>query len=91
MSWNSDFKWCIENDWQVYVKPINTLHCKIAIRKGGISTNGYDQWYDKENDLTIYSKEHLGKDTYSCQKKAMKKLPEVYKYLKENYGEQKHN
>ena len=24
MSWSSDFKWCIDNDWQVYIKPINT-------------------------------------------------------------------
>ena len=36
MSWSSDFKWCIDNDWQVYIKPINTIHYKIAIRKGGI-------------------------------------------------------
>jgi hypothetical protein len=85
MNLNSDFKWCIENDWQVYIKIINTLHCKIAIRKGGISTNGRDHWYDKEKGLTLYSKEHLGKEVYRCQKKAMNKLPEVYKYLRDNY------
>ena len=85
MSWTSDFKWCIENDWQVYIKPINTIQCKIAIRKGGISTNGKDKFYNTEKDLIIYSKEHLGKEVYKSQKKAMNKLPEVYKYLRKNY------
>ena len=32
-----NFKWCIENDFQVYVKPINySKNFKIAVRKGGI-------------------------------------------------------
>ena len=51
MSWSSDFKWCIDNDWQVYIKPINTIHYKIAIRKGGISTNGKDKFYDSKKTL----------------------------------------
>jgi hypothetical protein len=86
MSWSSDFKWCIENDWQVYIKPINTVECVIAIRKGGISTNGKNVYYNKKTNETIYSKEHLGKVKYSKQKKAMEKLPEVYKYLRETYA-----
>jgi hypothetical protein len=86
MNWSSDFKWCIDNDWQVYVKPINTMYFKIAIRKGGISTNGKDKFYDAKKSITLYSKEHLGKIEYKTQKKAMDKLPEVYKYLRETYG-----
>ena len=31
----SNFKWCIDNDFQVYVKPMNhSKNFKIAIRKG---------------------------------------------------------
>lgn len=84
--WIFDLKWCIENDWQIYVKPINTIHCKIAIRKGGISTNGRDSYYCKEKDLTIYSRETLGNVVYKTQYKAFDALPGVYKYLRDTYG-----
>ena len=82
---SSNFKWCIENDLQVYVKLINTLHCKIAIRKGGISSNGKDSYYCKESGLTYYSKEVLGSVVYRSQNKAFKALPAVYEYLKKKY------
>ena len=39
-----------------------------------------------KKSITLYSKEHLGKIEYKTQKKAMDKLPEVYKYLRETYG-----
>lgn len=83
----SDFKWCIENDFQVYVKPINySSQFKIAIRKGGITTSGKDSFYCKIKQTTIYSSETLGSKLYKNQKLAMKVLPSVYKYLRETYG-----
>jgi|TARA_B100000780_G_scaffold188633_2_gene132626 hypothetical protein len=85
MNWISDFKWCIENDWQVYIKPINTLQCKIAIRKGGITAQGKDIYYNKITGEESFSREVLGEIVYVSQKKAMNKLPDVYKYLRETY------
>jgi hypothetical protein len=84
--WSSDFRWCIENDWQVYIKPINTNHCKIAIRKGGISCNGKDMYECKESNLTLYSSEKLGNIFYKTQQKAFDALPKVYSYLRDKYG-----
>ena len=67
----SDFKWCIENDFQVYIKPINNSgECRIAIRKGGISTDGKPSKYNKEKGVTLYSKETEGKLIYKNQKKS---------------------
>jgi hypothetical protein len=86
-NWYSDFKWCIENDFQVYVKPLkNGGECKIAIRKGGISTEGKPSKYNKEKGLTLYSKETLGTVIYKNQKKAFEALPKVYNYLRKRYG-----
>ncbi len=84
----SDLKWCIENDFQVYIQPLNNSgECKIAIRKGGISTEGKPSKYCKEKGLTLYSKETLGSVTYKTQKKASEQLPKVYRYLKKTYGD----
>jgi len=81
-----NFKWCIKNDFQVYVKLTEfSGHCRIAIRKGGISTEGKSSIYCKETSLTTYSTETLGSVLYKSQAKAFEKLPSVYKYLKENY------
>ena len=75
----SDFNWCVENDFQVYIKPLNNSgECKIAIRKGGISTEGKASKYNKEKGLTLYSKETLGTIVYKNQKKAAEALPKVY-------------
>ncbi len=82
----SDFKWCIENDWQVYLKVVNNVHCRIAIRKGGISSQGKHFHYCKEQDLKFFSKETLGNVIYKNQNKAFEELPKVYKYLRDTYG-----
>jgi len=83
----NNFKWCIENDFQVYIKPEdNSGNCRIAIRKGGISTDGKPSKYDKEKGVTLYSKETVGEVVYKKQKHAMEKLPEVYAYLRKRYG-----
>jgi len=86
VNFHSDFKWCIDNDFQVYVQPIyGSGHCKIAIRKGGISTDGKSAKYCPEKEMMLYSEETLGSVIYKNQKLANEKLPEVYKYLRETY------
>jgi hypothetical protein len=87
VDFHSDLKWCIENDFQVYVQPMNNSgYCKIAIRKGGISTDGKPSKYCTEKQITLYSKETLGSVTYKTQKLAAEKLPDVYSYLRKTYG-----
>lgn len=87
LNFNEDLKWCIDNDFQVYIKPIdNNGNCKIAIRKGGISTDGKSSKYCKEKELTLYSTETLGSITYKSQKIASQNLPKVFLYLRKNYG-----
>lgn len=84
---HSDFNWCVDNDFQVYIKPMEiTGHCRIAVRKGGISTEGKHSHYCKEKDITLYSKETLGSVLYKNQKTANEKIPEVYSYLRKKYG-----
>lgn len=87
INWYSDFKWCIDNDFQVYIKPLNNSgQCNIAIRKGGISTDGKSSKYCEVKNTTIYSTVTLGSVTYKNQKQATEILPKVYKYLRETYG-----
>lgn len=82
----SNFKWCIENDFQVYVKLTEfSGHCRIAIRKGGISTDGKSSKYCHEKQMMLYSEETLGSVIYKNQKLANEKIPDVYKYLRETY------
>lgn len=78
----SDAKWCLDNDYQVYIKPIDGQYC-IAIRRGGISSKGKD-WH-KENGVEYTSSEVLGSMRYKTVEKATEKIPEVYKYLKERH------
>ena len=86
MSLNSDLQWCIDNDFQVYIKKMNySGYFKVAIRKGGISSNGKDIFFCGETQMNLYSVEKLGKIDYKNQEKANKVLPGVYKYLKETY------
>jgi hypothetical protein len=80
----SDFKWCIDNDWQVYIKPVGARF-KIAIRKGGISSCGKDYYYNKETGETFTSEENLGSVMYKKQEEAESKIWEVYSYLKKRY------
>ena len=76
------FKWCIENDFQVYIKP-ESYYFKIAIRKGGISSNGKDFYYDRDTDFEYTSSEKIGSVRYKSVDIASEKLQDVYKYLYE--------
>ena len=86
MSLNSDLQWCIDNDFQVYIKKMDhSGYFKVAIRKGGISSNGKDIFFCKKTQMNLYSVEKLCKIDYKNQEKANNVLPGVYKYLKETY------
>lgn len=80
----SDFKWCIDNDWQVYIKA-DGARFKIAIRKGGISSCGKDYHYNTETGETFTSEENLGSVMYKKQEDAEKKVWDVYTYLRNRY------
>jgi len=75
-------KWCIDNDFQVYIKP-ESYYYKIAIRKGGITSNGRDFYYDRETGMEYYSSEKTGSVRYKTVEMASAKLHDVYKYLYE--------
>lgn len=76
------FRWCIENDFQVYIKP-ESYYYKIAIRKGGITSNGKDFHYDRDTGMEYYSNERTGSVRYKSVDMASAKLHDVYKYLYE--------
>ena len=91
------FSWCIQNDFQVYVKPIvditelngikqyqETGKYRIAVRRKGISTEGRD--YFKLNGKTIKSKETLSEAVFNSQQDAFNHVNSVYEYLKKKYG-----
>lgn len=75
----SDLKWCIDNDYQVYIVPEST-YFRIAIRKGGISSEGKD--YYITNGVWINTPEVLGNERYKTIEKATEVLPRVFKYLR---------
>ena len=82
----SDLSWCIKNDLQVYIVPIMGDFCRIAIRKGGITTEGKP--YKYVDGVKFSSHETLGKILYKNQVLAQRELPEVYRKLREKYGKE---
>ena len=83
-SWISDLQWCIDNDWQVYIIPGTYKDHRVAIRKGGISTNGKDYRLDASG-IEYYSSEIIGKKTYRTQAEAMEGMKDVYQQLRKKY------
>lgn len=79
----SNAKWCIDNDFQVYVKP-DYPHFRIAVRRGGISTHGKDFRVD-ECGFEHTSTEQLGTVKYKTADLAGDKIREVHEYLKNKY------
>lgn len=88
-----DFKWCVDNDFQVYVKPLYNVYngehvetgkFKIAVRRRGITTEGYNSL--KVNGRVVTSKETLSELTFDNQRKAFENLNYVYNYLRKKYG-----
>jgi hypothetical protein len=84
----SDFKWCIENDFQVY--PITTIYgkYKIAIRRGGISSEGKDRFINP-NGVEFISNEAIGQMEFKDLNALSDHLPSVYKQLRIKYEKQK--
>lgn len=88
-SWYEDqdnFKWCIENDFKVYITPIghNESQCKIVVQRGGITTEGKESKI--VNGRLRQSKSVESTETYKNQKLAQEALPSVWKMLREKYG-----
>jgi len=89
---NSNFKWCKDNDFQVYIKPDKLFvesrtvskQYRICIRRGGITTCGLDEL--EINSVIHTSKEKVGEVLYKTQAEAEAALPKVYEWLKERYG-----
>ena len=60
---HSNFKWCIDNDFQVYLVPTIMNRYKVAVRRKGITTNGKDFIYI--DDVRIESKVVLPSTTFT--------------------------
>ena len=70
----SSFKWCVDNDWQVYIRLIGARY-RIAIRKGGISSCGKDYYYevrDKEDMADYFSDSGRDVSSYDVAKRVFK-------------------
>jgi hypothetical protein len=79
---SSDFNWCIENDFQVYIIPEHSF-ARICIRRGGITSCGKDFYYTSGVRVNVV--EQKGTVLYKSQDLAAKELKNVYKYLRERY------
>jgi hypothetical protein len=84
----SDFRWCIDNDFQVYVKPFDMYPgCNkyvVVVRKGGISSEGLDVLY---KDGTAHkSNEIVGEKIYRNTKEASEAAVRLRSELRERYG-----
>jgi hypothetical protein len=83
-----DFRWCIDNDFQVYIKPFdNYAGCNkyvVVVRKGGISSEGLDMLY---KDGKYYkSNEIIGENIYRNTKEASEAVIRLRSELRERYG-----
>jgi len=84
---SDDFRWCIENDFQVYLVPLTIDgkgEYKIAVRRFGITTEGRD--FIETNGRMVNSKETLSEKTFKNIREAHDHLNYVYKHLRAKYG-----
>jgi hypothetical protein len=83
-----NFKWCLENDFQVYIEPLNKYPgCNkfvVVVRRGGIKSNGLDSLY-KDNNV-YRSKAVIGEKIYRNTKDASEGVREVHEMLRQRYG-----
>lgn len=97
--WNfKDIQWCIDNDFQVYIKPQTVCHrlpngtenhhptgkFYIAVRRGGITTEGKN--YIEKNHRKYVSKETVSNKVYNSEYEAHLELAYTYRYLRNKYG-----
>lgn len=81
------FNWCIENDFQVYLVPVDPNgkgKYKIAVRRRGITTEGKD--YSYVNGVKIDSKLSEGDMVFKNSIEASNYLNNVYEHLRRTYG-----
>lgn len=81
---SEDFNWCVENDFQVYATHDAERNLRVAIRRGGITTEGKD--YIIINNSKKTSKEMLGEIVYKNMDELSTYLPAIYKQIKKQYG-----
>ncbi len=82
-----DMKWCMENDFQVYLVPLTNDgkgEHKIGVRRGGITTEGKD--YKEINGIEYRSSETLSEKTFKNSKEAHNHLNYVFNHLRKKYG-----
>ena len=79
-------RWCMDNDFKVFVQPIGfkSPKCNIVIQRGGITTEGHGS---KVVDGVLRKSKTLVLDkVYRTQDDAFKDIPTIEKQLKEKYG-----
>jgi hypothetical protein len=81
---SDDFNWCVKRDFQVYGTLDSEGNLKVAIRRGGITTEGKD--YVIINGIKKVSVEMLGDYEYKDMRELSLYLPAIYKQLREQYG-----
>jgi len=81
---SEDFNWCVKNDFQVYATHDSEGNLKVAIRRGGITTDGKD--YLIVNGLKKTSKEMIGEIIYKDMNQLSLYLPAIYQQIKKQYG-----
>lgn len=81
---SDDFNWCVKRDFQVYGTLDSEGKLKVAIRRGGITTEGKD--YVIINGIKKVSVEMLGDYEYKDMRQLSLYLPAIYKQLREQYG-----
>lgn len=81
------FKWCINNDFQVYIVPVNDRgrsEYRVAVRHGGITTEGKDYIY--KDNIKKTSREVLGSKIFVTVAAASLHLNYVIENLMKKYG-----
>jgi hypothetical protein len=80
---SDDFNWCVKRDFQVYGTLDAEGKLKVAIRRGGITTEGQD--YIIIDGVKKVSVETLGDYVYKDMKELSLYLPAIYKQLRDQY------
>lgn len=88
----SNFRWCEENDFMVFIRPESYDHygkgskaSRVYVRVKGITTEGKDYIY--KNGLRIESKLIPGKKVFKTPEEAWEAAEEVQAKLRERYGD----
>jgi hypothetical protein len=78
-----DWRWCVKNDFQIYLYPAPRKRYRIAVRRKGITTKGKDFIF--QSGLKIESREMVGDVEFKDAREASDYVPFVYKKIREKY------